>query len=73
MSRMKTVIVVGETYSNRRGNKWKVIKQQGSNFEIHKLPPKNGFVDINTTKKLIVGKYGGFGNYPNHYDLVKLM
>jgi hypothetical protein len=72
--RMKTKIEVGKTYENRNGAKWRVVSElKDEQFETHKLPPPKGFVDISTTKELVVNKYGGFGNYPNHFDLVKLV
>jgi len=70
---MKTKIEVGRTYSNRNGDKWRVVsKLSDANFEIHKLPPPKGFTDISMHKQLVVNDYGGFGNYPNRFDLVRL-
>ena len=72
--RMKTKIEDGKTYENRNGAKWRVgTELKDEHFEIHKLSPPKGFVDISTTKQLVVNKYGGFGNYPNQFDLVKLV
>ena len=72
--RMKTKIEVGRTYNNRNGAKWKVVsKLNNTNFEVHKLPPPKGFTDISIRKQLVVNELGGFGDYPNHFDLVKVL
>ena len=70
--RMKTKISVGERYEMRDGTKWTVTEKRTDDaFLIEKDKPKKGYIDISMHKSFIVGAFGNFGSYPNHFDLVR--
>jgi len=63
--RMKTKINVGEKYLTRNGTQVEVLEKLSENdFQIKSLNEKSFL------KHYIVNSNGGFGNYPNHHDLI---
>ncbi len=65
--RMFTSIKVGEKYENRDGDECTVIEKREDNTG-------KSFFEISSNTWLgnyMVGELGGFGIYPNGYDLVK--
>ena len=67
--RLNTPIKVGETYKTRDNKIVIILKKQQDNFLVKNTNPSK----FNTSylKEYFVNKFGGFGNYPNHYDLIK--
>ena len=59
--RMHTILIVGSKYKTRDNRIAEVIK---------KINDNNYEIIIKPNKYLVVNKFGGFGNYPNHNDLV---
>ena len=68
--RMKTEIKLGNTYETRNGYKVKVVaKLNDNNFEVNRIIRSE--IRWGHLEEYIVNKFGGFGNYPNHYDLIR--
>ena len=72
--RLQTEIKVGQIYLDRSGTKMQVIdKIDDTHFRIKRTPPPPGYVYFyNHRREHVVNQYGGFGNYPNPYDLTTL-
>ena len=67
--RMKTKIEIGKKYKTRDGLIVEVVDYQTNNIEI-KYVVKD-LSGKSWLKEYMVTEFGGFGIYPNHYDLVK--
>ena len=68
--RMKTKLVIGQKYLTRKGLLVEVVDSQTNNRET-KYEVKD-LTDRCFLGNYMVNEFGGFGNYPNHYDLIKV-
>lgn len=67
--RMSTQIVVGKSYKNRDGVIMDIVEKITENDYL--VTNKDGaYNDREFGNGYIVTKYGGFGSYPNHRDLI---
>jgi len=68
--RLKTVIKLDEQYLTRNGVKVKIIDKRTDNkgTDFYEVIVISGYSYL---KEYMVNKFGGFGIYANHYDLVK--
>jgi hypothetical protein len=68
VERLKTKINIGEKYLTRKGVKVEVmIKHTENDYEVKDIEGQS----FQTFNSYIVTSYGGFGNTPNQYDLIK--
>ena len=66
--RLQTPIKIGETYKTRDNKTVIVLSKRQDEFLVKNVKSNTSFL-----KEYFVNKFGGFGNYPNHYDLIKLI
>ena len=67
--RMKTQIKIGENYETREGHKVCVVRKIQYSFLVKRIDVTNTTIECFMCEYL-VNSFGGFGNYPNHLDLV---
>jgi hypothetical protein len=67
--RMKTEIQIGKYYKNRNDITVKVIGKVDDKF--HVMNEGGTYDHSEYGNGYLVDRFGGFGNYPNPYDLIK--
>lgn len=70
--RMKTEIQVGKSYKNRNGLVMDVVEKLSDN-DFHVTNKDGVYNHGDYGNGYVVNRIGGFGNYPNHRDLIEVV